>query len=107
MRYFGNVGYRITKETKPGVWEPTIVEHPYYGDILRNARRLGSGDKVNQDIEFDNQISIISDPFSLEHFQNIIYVIWLGSAFTVSKVDVEFPRLILTLGGIYNGERPE
>lgn len=107
MRYFGNVGYRVTSETRAGVWTPTIIERPYYGDVLRNMRRLGSEGKVNSNIEFDNQISIVSDPFSLEHFQDIIYVTWLGGRFLVSKVDVEYPRLILTLGGVYNGDGPD
>ena len=106
MKFYGNVGYRITEEVRPGVQTPTITERPYYGDIQRLSRRLGSDNKVNADITIENQISIVSDPFALDHFQNIIYVWWMGTPFTVSKVEVEFPRLILTIGEVYNGERP-
>ena len=106
MRFYGNVGYRMTEEVKPGVWDAQIVERPYYGDVIRATRRLGSDNKVNNDLVIDNQVSIVSDPFSLEHFQNIIYVWWMGTPFKVSRVELEFPRLLLTIGDIYNGERP-
>jgi len=105
VKYFGKVGYRLNTETKPSVYTPEIVEKEYYGDVVRAARRVSSGDKVNADIEIDNQISIICDPFALEHFHNMIYIWWMGTPFIVSRVEVEFPRLILTLGGVYNGER--
>ncbi len=106
MRYCGNVGYRITKEAAPSVWTPEIIERKYYGDVVRASRRVSSDDKINSDISIDNQISIICDPFALENFHSIIYIWWMGTPFTVSRVEVEFPRLLLTIGDIYNGERP-
>lgn len=106
MKFYGNVGYRVNREIRPSVLEPTITERPYYGDVMKLTRRLGSSDKINSDITIENQISIVSDPFALDHFQNIIYVWWMGTPFTVSRVEVEFPRLTLTIGDIYNGERP-
>lgn len=106
MKFYGNVGYRVDEEVRPSVWEPTITERPYYGDIIRLTRRISSSDKINADITIENQISIVSDPFALEHFQNIIYVWWMGTTFVVSRVEVQFPRLILTIGDIYNGDKP-
>lgn len=106
MKFYGNVGYRVDEEVRPSVWKPTITERPYYGDIIRLTRRISSSDKINADITIENQISIVSDPFALEHFQNIIYVWWMGTTFVVSRVEVQFPRLILTIGDIYNGDKP-
>lgn len=103
MKYYGNVGYRNTKEIRPGVWDTeNVVERHYYGDVLEPSRRFSSSDKVNDDISVENRISIISDPFAIENFHNILYISWMGSNWKVTKVDVQFPRLILTLGGVYS-----
>lgn len=105
MKYYGNVGYRVTTELRPGVWAPeSIIERPYYGDVLQASRRLVSSDKVNNDVDIENRISIISDPFALENFHNIICIQWMGTKWKVTKVDVEYPRLILSIGGVYNAE---
>lgn len=99
------IGYGITKETVPGVWVDTIIEKEAYGDILKNSRQMDSSDKVNSDISINNRISIVADPYIQENFQFIKYVKFLGISWRVSSVEVEYPRLILTLGGIYNGQQ--
>lgn len=102
-KFYGEIGYSIASETKPGVWEPTIVKRNYYGDVIRNTRRLQSSGNVNDNIEISNEISILSDPYAYENFHLIAYVEYMGTKWKVSNVEVQYPRLILTLGGIYNG----
>lgn len=102
-RFHGRVGYGEPVESSPGVWTIAITERMYYGDIVRNSRRLDSGDKLNHDISVGNSISIIADPYALNHFFTMKYVEWAGTLWTISEVDVESPRLILRLGGVYNG----
>ena len=101
-KYFGSIGYAETVETSPGIVKEVITERNYYGDILRNDRRLEDNDKVNSDINTTNRISIVSDPYAVENFWKIRYATFMGNKWKVKTVDVEFPRLILTLGGLYN-----
>lgn len=108
MKFRGEVGYGESIETPPGsgVWIDTITEVPYYGDIIRNTRNLDPGDKLNDDISVSNSISIVSDEFANIHFFKIKYVRWSGVLWTVTSVEVKSPRLILTLGSVYNGPTP-
>lgn len=102
-KFYGPIGYAQQVETKPGVWEEQIVENFYRGDVLRNTRRLQSTDKVNDDINVGNEISIVADPFANGNFHAMRYVGFLGARWKVTNVEVQYPRLILTLGGLYNG----
>lgn len=102
-KWFGKIGYGETVETKPGVWTETITEREYYGDLIRNSRRLQtSSDKVNDDINISNQLSIVSDPYANENFHAMRYAEFMGTRWKVTDVEVQYPRLILTLGGVYN-----
>lgn len=103
-KWYGVIGYAESKETSPGVWKDGIVKRNYFGDLTRNSRRLQSSDKVNDNIEINNELSIISDPYANENFHMIRYVELMGTRWKVSNVEVKYPRLILTLGGIYNGK---
>ena len=102
-KFYGNIGYAISKETDPGVWVEDIVEHKYSGDVYRNTRKLQSGNQVNDSIDISNEISILSDPFANENFHSMRYVTYMGAKWKVSSVEVRYPRLILTVGGLYNG----
>ena len=102
-KFCGNIGYAISKETTPGVWIEDIVEHQYFGDVYRNTRKLQSGNQVNDSIDISNEISILSDPFANENFHSMRYVTYMGAKWKVSSVEVRYPRLILTVGGLYNG----
>jgi hypothetical protein len=104
-RFFGNVGYGQSVQTAPGVWKDVITAIPYYGNITRNTRQLREGSLVNDDITVGNNISIVADAYANENFMNIRYVEWQGSLWTVTAVEVQAPRLVLTLGGIYNGPK--
>lgn len=104
-KFFGSIGFAEQQtETSPGVWEESIIEREYYGDLIRNIRRLQSGDKVNDDVNVTNEISIVSDPFANENFHSMRYVEFMGAKWKITSVEVQYPRLILTIGGVYNGK---
>ena len=104
-KFCGKVGFAITEETRPGVWTPTITEREYYGDVINDARRLQTIDQLNDDIVVSNRISIVIDAFANENFHSIRFVEYMGTVWKVTNAEVQRPRLILTLGGVYNGQR--
>ena len=103
-KYYGKVGYAEEVEVKPGVWKNQITERPYYGDLNRNLSHNQNSDKLNDDVTIANEISIVADPFAYDNFYAIKYAEVLGVKWSVTSVEVKFPRLILQLGGKYNGE---
>lgn len=106
-RFFGELGYADDAvETAPGTFEERIVERQYFGTILQNIRSLRDGQYVNSDISVNNRISVVTDAYADEHFHAIRYVNWSGKRWIVDSVTVERPRLILELGGVYNGPTP-
>lgn len=104
-KFYGNIGFASFEETKPGVIVESIKEKDYYGDILQNKRMLQGSSDANDDINVSNEISIIADAYANENFFQMRYVVYMGAKWKVTSVKVEFPRLILTLGGIYNGSK--
>lgn len=102
-KWFGKIGFAETKETSPGVWAEEIVAHEYYGDVLRNSRRLQASDKLNDDINISNEISIVADPFANNNFHSMRYIEFMGAKWKITNVEVKYPRLVLTIGGLYNG----
>lgn len=105
-KFYGEVGYGETVEIADGVYDDVIVEFKYFGDVIRNTRRLQeSGDKVNDDLTVQNSISIVADAYANEHFFAMRYIKWAGAYWKVSEVTVEPPRLTLRLGGVYNGPK--
>jgi hypothetical protein len=104
-RFYGEVGYGESVETpsNSGVWTHEFTEYTYQGDIIRNSSQLiPIPDQVNADISISNSVSIVADQFAIDNFMNIKYVRWAGVLWTVTNVQVQRPRLILTLGGVYN-----
>lgn len=101
-RWAGKVGFETSVETEPGIWEEKINERKYYGDLNRNARRLESSNFINDNINISNEISFVADPYAKENFHEIRYVEFMGTKWKVSNIEVQFPRLVLSLGGIYN-----
>lgn len=104
-KYYGAIGYAETVETRPGVWTERITERKYAGDQLQNSRDLRSADQLNDDINVSIRISIIADPFAYNNFHTMRYIEFMGAKWKISRVEVQYPRLILTVGGLYNGEQ--
>ena len=106
-RWYGKVGYVQTIETpeNSGVWVETPIEREYTGDLNRNHKRYESSNNLNDNITLQNEISIVCDPYAIENFQYIRYVEIMGSLWKVTSVDVQYPRLVLSVGGVYNGEQ--
>lgn len=99
-KYYGRVGFAGELiESSPSVYETRDIFRYYKGDILRNNRRLQSKDSTNDDISISNQISIIADAYATSHIFSILSIEWQGVFWKVSTVDIQHPRLILTLGG--------
>ncbi len=105
-KFYGKIGYGESVETAPGVYEDVITELSYYGDVLRNTRQLQTGENLNSDITVNNSISIVADAYANEHFFAIRYIEWMGTLWSVTDVEVKSPRLILRMGGVYNGHTP-
>lgn len=103
-KFSGNVGYCIVKQTSPGIYEEEITEKKYYGDIFKNTRGLQQSNQVNDNITISNEISIISDSFAIRNFGYIRYVTLKGIKWKVTNVSIQYPRLVLTVGGVYNGQ---
>lgn len=109
MKYYGSVGYMITEETQvdgepTGVFVEKIVEHPYYGDVLKNTSGWQNGESLNDDLKVNVRISIVADPFAFEHFSEIRYVNWMGQRWKVRSVEPLYPRINLEIGGVYNDQ---
>ena len=101
-KYFGKIGFMVTKETKPDVWEEDIEEREYSGELLRVQKRWQRSEHLNDDLAISNRLSILSDPFAYNNFHSIRYATWMGAKWKVTSVEVAYPRLLLDLGGVYN-----
>ena len=102
-KWYGKVGYAISKETEPGIWEEEITERNYYGELTRNTCKFQISGTINDNVDISTEISIVADPFANQHFHSIRYVEFMGANWNVNSVEPKYPRLILSLGGVYNG----
>lgn len=103
-KFYGNVGFVKTVETEPGIWEERVTENPYSGDLIRNTSRFQPSGGVNDNISIANNISIVADPYADENFQYMRYVVFMGAKWKITNAEIQYPRIILTLGGVYNGK---
>ena len=103
-RFSGKIGFVRTIETEPGIWEPEITERSYFGDITRNISSFQTGEKINENIHLNNSISIVADPFATNNFQYMRYITYAGAKWKIDSAEIEFPRIILSIGGLYNEE---
>ena len=101
-KFYGKIGYSHTVETTPGVWTEDIIEKDHYGDIIKNVRKWESTENVNKNLVLNNRVSIVTDSFSINNTQNMKYIILLGSKWEIKSVEIDNPRLILSIGGVYN-----
>lgn len=101
-KFYGKIGYLTTVETVPGVWEESIEERPYYGDVLNLSKKDQVNENLNDDITLNQRVSIVADPFAYENFYKMKYLEFLGTKWKITSVEVSRPRLILSAGGVYN-----
>ena len=104
-KFYGPVGYSQMTQTSPGVLVKSIVEKQYFGDVIKTTYRVREGQNLNDNVVIDNRLSIVADPFAYKNYSNITYVEWMWVFWKVSSVDVQYPRLILTIGEVYNGQK--
>lgn len=102
-KFYGPVGFVHHVEKRPGVWIEEATEGDYSGDVLRQSTRWQHTSKLTDDVEVSNSISIVADPYAYENFSTIKYVKWGGAVLAVTSIEVQYPRLILSIGGVYNG----
>lgn len=105
-RFSGKIGYGIPTETAVDVWSDVITERAFKGEIPRDSVTQIQSDKMNDDVRHEDRISIVADAFALGNYTRIKYVERAGSLWTVTAVEVKRPRLILSLGGVYDGPDP-
>lgn len=103
-KWYGQIGFSRSEEdpNAPGVWTENIFERNYFGDMEQTSRRLIAAGNVNDSVTVSNILSILMDPFAIDNFENIRYVTFMNSKWKVEVATVVYPRLKLTLGGLYN-----
>lgn len=106
MRYFGKVGFGIPTDLGDGVWSDDMIERAYKGVINNAVQSVQESDKVNDDVRLQHRIEIMADAFAQENYSRIKYVELTGSLWTVQSVEIQRPRLLLTVGGPWNGRTP-
>lgn len=105
MKWYGEIGFGVPVETSPGVWEDEITTRKCYGDVLRSSRRLQpAADKVNDDVNISNSLSVVADPYTRQNIYAARYAEFAGAKWKITDIEVSYPRITLTLGGLYNGE---
>ena len=102
-KFYGQIGYAETEETSPGIHREIVTERNYAGDVFRSVRKLEAGESINDNVTVNNSLSIVADPYAYQHFFAIRYVRWMGVLWKVTNVEVQNPRLLLTIGGVYHG----
>lgn len=104
MRFYGKIGfYEDSKENSIGVWSENINTRNYYGDILSDNRYWNQTETINDDLIIKNRLSILADSYAFKHFGAMRYVELYDQLWTIKNVEIKRPRIIITLGGVYNG----
>lgn len=105
-KFYGFIGYVESKETPPdsGIWEDVIVERECYGDILKISSNRVPTDTLNGNVVLNSQFSILADPYAYQKFSNAKYIKYMDQKWEVKVVEPRYPRLIITVGGVYNGK---
>lgn len=102
-KFYGPIGFIKSTNNSNGIWEDVTEEHYYKGDILKNIRKAVTSEHLHDNLDVNIRISIIADDYANQNFFAIKYVTWKGASWKVTSIDIERPRLILTIGGVYNG----
>lgn len=105
-KFYGKIGYGSTSGTN-GVYDVDITEREYYGDITRNLNKIEPSSQLNDDFNISNTLSIVADPYAFRNFQLMRYVEWMGTKWKIRNIEVQYPRLIINVGGIWNDTSSE
>ena len=103
-KFCGIIGYATQVEISPGVWQDKIIERGHQGDILDNTGRwTSSTDSTNDNLSLGNKFSIMASPYILKNHHSMRYIEFMGVKWKITSVDYKHPRLIISVGGVYNG----
>lgn len=102
-KFSGLVGFGISEEIRPGIWEDRIYERRYNGDVIRDQPRFEAGQDIHKDVVLMNSISLVANAYLRDHVFAVRYIRWQGVRWEISNVTIARPRLIFRLGGVYNG----
>jgi len=103
-KWCGKIGFTYTGEIEPGLWvENEIIERTYFGEIMSNKWKRQNSGNINDDINISNQISILADPYARNHVSTMTWIEFSNEKWKVMDVEVQYPRLIINMGGVYNG----
>lgn len=102
-KWYGKVGYVETIEVEPGIWDEQETIREYYGELVKKSSKFRVSGDVNDDRDIAVELSIVADSYADLHFTSIRYVEFGGVKWKVNAVEPRRPRLILSLGGVYNG----
>ncbi|NLE05469.1 MAG: hypothetical protein GX638_11810 [Crenarchaeota archaeon] len=102
-KFYGVIGYAKQVERSPGVWVDEIVEKTYRGDIVLNQQRWQTSENFHENINIDNSISIIADEYLYNNIGFMKYIQWNGTKWKIQSIAFNRPRVVLQIGGIYNG----
>lgn len=106
-KYHGKIGFVTFEETAPSVMTEVSVEREYFGNVTRVTKRWEKGEHLNDNLQVNNQFSIVADAYARDNLFAIRYITWMGARWQVTSAEVQYPRLVLTIGGVYNGSTPE
>lgn len=106
MKWFGQIAFTVQSENEAGITTETLVIRDYYGDLLK-VYKNDENNQVNLNFNVRNRISVLADPFAMNTFHSIAYITFMGAKWRVSGVEVQFPRLLIDLGDVYNEEIEE
>lgn len=107
-RFAGVIGFAVTREERPGIFVPDIEERSYRGDILKEtAEWIAANNKANADLRINNRVSIVADAYARQHFHDMRYVVLYGAKWKIVNAENQYPRVILSIGGVWNENDPE
>ena len=104
-KFYGKVGFETMVEGEGGVFKAETIEKNYRGDTLRMYPKYETSDKLHDDLTLSDEISILADNFAYENFQSMKYVVLLGAKWEITSARIERPRILLQIGGVYNGSK--
>jgi hypothetical protein len=102
-KYSGMIGYAIPLEIKPGVWKDQITEKSYRGDFILNQQRWQQSEMVNDNLNLDNSISVVADAYAYSNIGFMKYIVMNGKKWKITSLAINRPRIVLQIGGLYNG----